>query len=100
MDGDGCFCYGAKHQKTSQLMFKLRGTEEFLREFNNILVKGVELPIESLDKKITMDSNIGSLCYNGNNIVEKIVNWLYSDLKENSNNRCLERKYNIIKHLF
>jgi hypothetical protein len=102
VDGDGCFCWHfseTRKNRAPQMVFSIRGTESFLRSFNNVLVAGAQLPLRCLDKKISNNNNIGSLSYNGNNICAKIVNWLYQDITRGEKNRFLSRKMNIVKHI-
>ena len=80
-----------------QLVCHIRGTENFLKKFNQTLVDKGGLPSKCLDKQINHSSTIGYLMYNGNNICTQIAKFLYKDL--NSESRFLERKYNLVKHL-
>ena len=97
-DGDGCF---SLHKPTTrkmspQLVCHIRGTESFLKTFNEILVDKAGLPSRCLDKKINHSSTTGYLMYNGNNITTQIAKWFYKDLNQNS--RFMQRKYDLVKH--
>lgn len=97
-DGDGCFSLHkpSTRKQSPQLVCGIRGTEKFLKTFNEILVDKAGLPSKCLDKKINFSSSVGHLIYNGNNITTQIAKWFYKDLNDNS--RFLQRKYDLVKH--
>lgn len=82
-DGDGSF-YTPKGQ--NQVYFSLRGTIDFLNDFNLSMVMD--------NKKIRISSGCGMLEYGGNKIVAKIAKFLYKD-----STIRLERKHIIVSHL-
>lgn len=91
-DGDGSF-YVPKLQNgrtVEQLYFSLRGTPQLLETVRYILEQ--ECNLEHRDKPIRISSGHGVLEYGGNNIVNKICDYLYMDA-----NIYLTRKYNIYK---
>jgi hypothetical protein len=99
-DGDGCWTIHNPTTRKSnpQLKFSLRGSEQFLRTFNDVLVKNANLPDRCYDKKVIDNkSKIGNLQYVGNNICTNIARWLYNDVSINS--RFLSRKYDLVKLL-
>jgi hypothetical protein len=99
-DGDGGFSHHmtkTRKQKTPQLVVGIRGTEPFLRSFNELLVVYAGLPERCLTKTINKSANIGHLLYVGNNISLQIARWLYSNMDEKS--AFLQRKYDIVKDL-
>jgi hypothetical protein len=101
-DGDGCWCYHkakTRPNRKPQLTFSLRGTEQFLKKFNEVMVYQSKLPAICFDKKISITNNIGSITYIGNNICKNIAIWLYSDILIQDTNLYLDRKYKFIKHL-
>lgn len=75
IDGDGCFLI----QKNNQLLLKIRGSKDFLKMINKIIVGEAELNKRCLSKKISFDSGTYQIQYNGNNICKKIATWLYSN---------------------
>ena len=77
-DGDGSFYYSlAKNKKSRQKYINIRGTQEFLTMYRSILER--ECDIDKKEKDIRLNSGIGALEYGGNNIVEKISDFLYKD---------------------
>lgn len=89
-DGDGSFYSPklGKGRKIKQIYFSMRGTSEFLTSVRSILEE--ECSISKRDKPIRISSNHGCLEYGGNNIVNKIFNYLYKDAAI-----YLPRKYEI-----
>lgn len=87
-DGDGSISIDKlhKHQKTQQARIHLRGTIDFLTVFHEILYREGAAVTEN--KKISTDSNIGSLQYTGNKNVGAILDFLYRDATV-----YLDRKY-------
>lgn len=94
-DGDGTISLHkpSTRKMNPQLVVAIRGSVEFLSDFNEILVRHAGLPERCLNKKINTSSSIGNLLFNGNNICKQILTWLYSDLDESD--RFLERKFNL-----
>ncbi len=87
-DGDG----GVSINKNSnQPIIKIRGDEQFLKTFNEIICKNCDIPT---NRKISFESGIYALQYNGKNICSKILKWLYSDAE-----RYLDRKYELAQTL-
>ena len=84
-DGDGGFLF-----QKGQLCMHFRGTKEFLTVLKNVFSEKFNL---STNKNLTFDSNIYRLRYNGNNICNKICEWMYADIPQT--NRYLERKYKL-----
>lgn len=79
-DGDGSISIPRSHhswQRTTQKQIHIRGTEQFLCEINSLLSQ--ECSKVRIDKKISKDSGIYSLQYNGNNIAKQIGDYLYRD---------------------
>lgn len=91
VDGDGGFGF-----QKGQLYFRVRGTKEFLKTLNNVMINNTILDKKCLNKTISYDSGCYSIRYNGNNICKTIVQWLYKDIK---NQIYLPRKYDIIKNV-
>jgi len=81
----------SKPNHKPQVMFSVRGTHDFLKEFNKVLVHEANLPSSKLSKKISVNSGIYDLKYLGNGICSKIYRWLYSGVE---GSRYLERKAN------
>jgi len=94
-DGDGTISLHkpSTRKMNPQLVVAIRGSVEFLTDFNRALVMHAGLPDRCLKKKINTSSSIGNLLFNGNNICKQILTWLYSDLNESD--RFLDRKYQL-----
>ena len=95
-DGDGSICVANRKMYSNYLMVNIRGTSNFLKSFNELLVDKAGLPSRCLDKTTHSPSKIGVITYSGTPICIKIANWLYKDMTSNS--RFLERKYNIFNN--
>ena len=95
IDGDGTFCM-LKQGKYGTANFSIVGTEMFVRQFREILIKQCNLPIDS--GCIAEQKGCWCLSYGGNLIVGKIANYIYKDATI-----YLQRKYQYaemaIKHL-
>jgi len=98
VDGDGSFFILHEKRKTktkgisiySKFVFGLRGTNEFLYSFKNILDRH-NITTMSIPK---FNNGIDELKYSGNIQVAKIANFLYKDATI-----MLQRKFDIVKGL-
>jgi hypothetical protein len=92
-DGDGSFFINAKKYRiTDQVYVSIRGTQDFLTIYRNILEQ--KCLLDHREKAIRIDNGIGVLEYGGNGIVSKIAKFLYRDATI-----FLPRKREIISHL-
>jgi ribosomal protein L20A (L18A) len=91
-DGDGCvsWCGLGDGRTIRQLYFNILGTKLFLEAYQNILEHNCQLNHNNLCQK----DNVFSLSYSGNNIIQRIGNFLYKDATI-----YLERKYDQINLL-
>jgi hypothetical protein len=85
-DGDG----GISPQAENQMSVNIRGTKETLSVFLETFNKYCD---GNLDKKISFESGIYRIQYNGNNISSRILTWLYKDAEI-----YLDRKYEQAKN--
>ena len=84
-DGDGC---------VSNRIFSIVGTDDFLSDTQNILIKELGLSKTKFYKRHKESSNnIVEIRYCGKNNLKKIMNWFYSDATI-----YLERKYEKFKN--
>ncbi len=85
-DGDGTItCCGLLEGRSIlQLNFSILGTEKFLQQYQQILLKNCKIK----EAKICKRSSIYKLSYSGNNTVGNIFDFLYQN-----QNICLTRKY-------
>jgi len=74
-DGDGSLSIDKIGRKIPQARMHIRGTVDFLTQYNAILYDKCSLATK--DKIISTDSNIGSLQYTGNKNIIKIMSFLY-----------------------
>lgn len=76
-DGDGSIshCGLGKGRSVKQLHFNILGTEKFINQYQDCLIKECALS----KVKISPKSSIYSLSYSGNNNVKKIYNFLYKN---------------------
>jgi len=89
-DGDGSFSIvKQKGKRDKKLTISIRGTEEFLNNFNNILIDRCSI---TDNRKVHKYDSIGSLSYVGNKICTKVRDFLY---KNSNNNIRLSRKYKL-----
>jgi hypothetical protein len=89
-DGDGGFSHS-----NGQTTFNIRGSKDFLEKYLYIMAENC--PLVSNNKKISFDSGAHRLQFNGNNISEQIIKWLYKDIIIEDNGLYLNRKYKIAK---
>ena len=88
-DGDGCLSRTlSKNEYVSQMSFNMVGTKNFINQFSHILEKECKLKAKC-PRSI---KNIFTVSFGGNNIVKKIMDYLY---KNSNNNIRLDRKYKI-----
>lgn len=100
IDGDGSWCFHesiTRPNRKKQLCFSVRGTIDFLTSLNKILIDKNIIPKDRINKKINTNSSVGGLLYVGNNISTNIAKWIYSDIIAGEDNRCLDRKFEIVK---
>lgn len=81
-DGDGC-CY---RRKDGQLCWSLLGTEEFLSEYQKVLIN---LGLSKTSMRLTKTHGQAyEIRYSGNNIVKKIEEFLYQDSTVHLERKC------------
>lgn len=85
-DGDGCIshCGLGTGRTVIQKSFSIMGTYKFVETYNNILAKNCNLNTA----KITAHYSIFNILYTGNNVINRIFNFLYKDAA-----LYLDRKY-------
>jgi hypothetical protein len=76
-DGDGSisYCGLSAGRAIKQLHFNILGTQNFIEEYRNILIKNCQLHYN----KTVVKNNVFSLSYSGNKVVKKIYDFLYKD---------------------
>ncbi len=95
-DGDGCWALHAPKSRPNrrpQLMFSVRGTNDFLSGLNRAVVLGANLPNECLEKSLSYSGGTYTLQYVGNRRCRQIGKWLYSGPCKS----YLKRKHSIYK---
>jgi hypothetical protein len=94
IDGDGCFCKAQNKNQKPHISFSMRGTCEFLRQFNKILIDADVVREEHtiIPKDGKKYAAFDTLKYGGNILCNRLYDFLY-----NNATIYLERKKNIIE---
>ncbi len=76
-DGDGSFFWTNRNKKTPKLKFSLLGTESFIHSVKDIIEN--DLQLTNGMKSVRLNKGLTVLEYSGNNILRKLVDYLYKD---------------------